>query len=136
MTARRRRRPLVREALVFWAAIAVVLLAVTAWHLFGWVLATAAISGGTWLLGRRSTGRQVSSNSAPVAVSRGRQMPQIGTARTRANGWTPPTRSVLLSDFCTRDEHIWCHDGRCQCSCGHPSQRPARTAPTPEDPPF
>jgi hypothetical protein len=130
MSPRRKRRPLLREGLALWAAILAVVLALALWHVFGWLLATAAIAGTAYALGRRS------SRSRAPAVPRGRRPAPVETARTRANGWTPPGRSMLLSAECAQGEHVWCHDGRCQCDCGHPSQRPAHTAPTPAEPPF
>jgi hypothetical protein len=131
---RRKRRALVRESLILWAGIAVVLLAVTAWHLFGWLAATTAIAGAAWWLGRRSGAQN---RRAPREVtSRGRQMPQIGTARTRANGWTQPA-SRLYSAECARSDCTACRDPRCSCTdCPHAYRQAAVRTAAPEEPPF
>jgi hypothetical protein len=128
----RKRSPGLRFALALWAVVLAVALAVTVWHVIGWIAATVAAGAACYVIGRRG--------QAPP------RMPQIRRAalgpserRARANGWTPPGRSVLLavSAECAGGECVWCHDARCEHDCGHPSQRPAPIrAPLPDKPPF
>jgi hypothetical protein len=136
VTRRRKRRPLLREALALWAAVAVVLLAVTAWHLAGWLLASAAIAGGAYLLGRKSASRQVRPAARPTAALRGPQAARTGTARTRANGWTQPA-SRLYSAECARSDCLACRDPQCCCTdCPHAYRLPAVRASIPDEPQF
>ncbi len=54
---------------------------------------------------------------APRAKPLPKQQPEA--ARARRNGWIPPMQSRMYSEQCAREEHVWCHDGRCECPCGH-----------------
>lgn len=136
MTRRRKRSPLLRFALALWAVAIVGGLALTLWHVAGWALATAAVGAAGYALGHR--GRTSAGQLQVTAARPSAAVLRPSERRARANGWTPPGRSVLLSTECAGEEHVFCHDLRCGCSCDHPSRdpAPARRAPLPDRPPF
>jgi hypothetical protein len=159
MTTRRRRVRTRSHVLGWiagiWAVIIGLALMTTALHVIGWLAGTTALCAVSYAAGRRQTGRALTGKLRANARY-GRQsaaQPYYGDSlprsepvsaypasmhRERANGWTAPGRSVLLSAECAGDECVWCHDSRCQHDCGHVSRNPApaATAPLPDKPPF
>lgn len=164
MTRRRvRRSHVMRWALTGWAVIIMAALGITVLHVLGWLIVTAAISAGTYALGRRHAGTRpltgkLGRNAAYGQRSAaqgytGGSLPrqpvtdmdavsaypaELTSRRARANGWTAPSRSILLSAECAAGECVWCHDARCQHDCGHVSRdrAPVTRAPFPDQPPF
>lgn len=60
---------MLRTGLALWAVVLAVALAVLAWHVIGWLLATAAIGGAAYALGRRSR-RPLSRSQVPARAPR------------------------------------------------------------------
>jgi RuvA, C-terminal domain len=50
----RKHTPMLRASLALWAGVLLVALAVLVLHVIGWLAATAAVAGATYMLGRRS----------------------------------------------------------------------------------
>ena len=117
---------LTRWALAGWFLIIAAALAVTAWHVAGWLISTAVISGAAYAIGRRQAGSRVLTGKLGANAAYGKRDAvsryPVSMRRERANGWTAPSRSVLLSAECAAGECVWCHDARCQHDCGHASR--------------
>jgi hypothetical protein len=118
-------------------------------HTMGWLAGTAVIATVAYAIGRRheqpKNAPRASVNARYDATTEvvSSYPREVGDARTRANGWTAPTRSRLLSRECAgastlqSPEHGFCHDPRCSCECQHVSQRkPLVRIPAPDAPPF
>jgi len=135
---RRARSPLLRFALMLWAVVIAAALARSLAHVAGWALLTAAVAAAGYALGRRSGAPGTSARLRSARPSRAALGPS--ERRSRANGWTAPTRMALVtvSAACAGSECVWCHDPRCEHDCGHPSREPAalRPAELPDKPPF
>jgi hypothetical protein len=139
---RRRRRAAPRAPLALVGAILACAVALTLFHLAGWLAITAAIGAGGYALGRRS--RALPGKPATPAVRQATpavRQADPASARARRNGWQRPAQSTLYSAECATAEsapdHQFCFDPRCQCPCGHPQNAPAvAPAPLPDKPPF
>lgn len=86
MAKRRKRTPLLRGALALWAVALAGGLAITIWHVAGWLAATAVIAGAAYALGRR-TGKAPGRSASPVST--GRQTSGRATACPPASGASP-----------------------------------------------
>lgn len=90
MPRRRKRTPMLRSALTLWAVVLIVAVVVLVLHVIGWLVATAAVSGAAYALGRRSQ-RPLARRQRAVRAAG--QAPGVASATPSA----PPAATAILA---------------------------------------